>query len=299
MYDCIIVGGGPAGLTAAIFLGRYRRRVLLIDAGQGRNKASHGIHGFLGYDGIAPAELISRAREEAISFGVELISDQATKVEKCGDYFEVTSGNGIARGRRVLLAYGVRDTYPQLERFDEFFGTSIFHCPDCDGYEVRDRRIGVIGNGKKVAGLALELLLWSDRIAVFTDGEATEMDAEQSSKLEARGIEVVREEIRELVGRDGRLSEVRLSSGRTVPCEAIFFTLGVERTCSLAEGAGCEISDEGISISTDEHGETTIEGIYAAGDLVAGSQLVIKSAADGAVAAIAINKSLLPDALRV
>lgn len=299
IYDCIIIGGGPAGMTAAIFLGRYLRKTLVIDSGRARNWAARGIHGFLGYHEIAPAELVARGRKEAESVGVKFLDARATKIVRSGEHFEVTTPEAKIRCRRILLAYGIRDELPKLDRFEEFYGRSIFHCPDCDGYESRGKKIGVIGRGKKVAGLSLELRLWSDDITIFTDGEGREMDSAQLSKLQAQGIKILEDSIEELVGEEGNLREVRLRSGDCVPCESIFFTLGNERSCALAEEAGCRIVDGKIDIETDRQGQTSVEGIYAAGDLVTGSQLVITAAADGAIAAIAINKSLLPPALRV
>ena len=300
VFDCVIVGGGPAGLTAAVFLGRYLRKTLVVDAGDGgRNRAARGIHGFLGHGEIAPADLRAAGRREAHAVGVEFLEARAESISRSVDCFEIATTKGTARARRVLLAYGIADELPDLERFDEFFGSSIFHCPDCDGYENRGKSIGVIGHGKSVAGLALELRQWSDRVTIFTDGEDREMDAEQISKLQAQGIAVVEDPISELAGKDGKLSGVQLRSGESFDCESIFFTLGTRRSCTLAEDAGCAIVDGGIDIEIGERGETSVEGIWAAGDLVAGSQLVIKASADGAIAAISINQSLLPPALRV
>lgn len=299
VYDCVIVGGGPAGLTAAIFLGRYRRKVLLLDTGEPRNYASRGIHGFLGYHEIAPHELRARGRREAESVGVKLIEARATRVRRSGDCFDVETEQQTYHARRVLLAFGVRDTLPDLPRFREFFGHSVFHCPDCDGWETRDRRIGVVGKGKSVAGLALKLLQWSDDITIFTDGEDPSLNREQVSKLQAQGIRVEVDPITEMEGDDGELRALHLRSGERVPCDALFFTLGVTPSSRLAEECGCGIRAGTEDIEVDEHQETSVSGVYAAGDLTFGSQLAIKAAAEGAVAAIAINKSLLPPALRV
>jgi thioredoxin reductase len=300
LFDCVIVGGGPAGLTAAVFLGRYLRKTLVVDAGEGgRNRAARGIHGFLGHHEISPEDLRAAGRREAHAVGVEFLQARAESITRSGDCFEIATTKGTARARRVLLAYGIADELPDLDRFEEYFGSSVFHCPDCDGYENRGKSIGVIGQGKSVAGLALELLQWTDRFTIFTDGEDREMDAAQISKLQAQGIAVLEDPISGLVGEDGKLTSVRLRSGESFDCEALFFTLGTRRSCSLAEDAGCTIVEGGIDIEVGERGETSVEGIWAAGDLVAGSQLVIKASADGAIAAISINQSLLPPALRI
>lgn len=295
-YDCIIIGGGPAGLTCGIFLGRYRRRVLIVDSGQPRNYASRGIHGFLGQHDIPPGELLARGRREAEAVGVEICQCKATEIEKVGDLFEVTTTIGKPRARRVVLAYGVRDLKPELPRFEEFYGKGIYHCPDCDGYETSDLRIGVIGSGKSAVGLALKLLQWSDEVRIFTNGAARDMDEEQKSKLLAESIDVREERIIETVDRDGKLSALVLNDGEQFEVDALFFTLGTERSCDLAEKAGCEVHDDTPNVKVDEYRQTSVEGIYAVGDLAPGSQLAITSAADGAIAAIQINKSLLPPA---
>lgn len=298
-YDCVIVGGGPAGLTCGIFLGRYRRRVLIVDSGAPRNAASHGIHGFLGNHGIAPAELLGRGQAEAESVGVDFISGSVRAVNRVGDAFEVETTSGTARGRRVVLAYGVRDILPDIPEIDQFYGSSIFHCPDCDGYEVSERKVGVIGWGRKVAGFTLALMQWTENLTVFTHGNDHELNEEEMSKLQAQGVNIQRETITALLGTEGVLRGVRLDTGERIELDALFFTIGVERSCSLAEEIGCEVHDDAPCIVVDDHKQTTIEGVYAVGDLVPGAQLVVTSAADGAIAAIAINKSLLPPARRV
>jgi thioredoxin reductase len=290
-YDAIIVGGGPAGLTCAIFLGRYRRRVLVLDTGEPRNYASHAVHGFLGQHGIPPHELRARGRAEASEAGVEFAEIRATKIERDGDLFVI---NGDLRARRIVLAYGVRDTLPDIPELESYYGQSVHHCPDCDGYEARDQRIGVIGWGKGVVGLALKLLQWSDDIVVFTHGHDRDWTDEQRSKLLAERIEVKDEKIVALTGDDGRLEAAVLATGERVPVQRIFFSIHVQRTSTLAEDLGCEVDPEKPNVVVDEHRKTTVDGVWAIGDLVAGAQLAITSAADGAIAAIDINKSLLP-----
>jgi thioredoxin reductase len=290
-YDAIIIGGGPAGLTCAIFLGRYRRRVLLLDHGRPRNYATHAIHGFLGFHGIEPGELRARGRAEAEAAGVEIAEVQAEKVERDGDVFLV---NGELRARRIVLAYGVRDTLPDIPEIESYYGKSVHHCPDCDGYEAREQRIGVIGWTKAVVGLALKLLQWSDDIVVFTHGHEREWDDEEYSKLLAERIEVKDEPVVAVTGKDGQVDAAVLSTGERVTLQRIFFTIHVERSCTLAEDLGCEVDPSAPDVIVDEHRRTTVEGVWAVGDLVAGAQLAITSAADGAVAAIDLNKTLLP-----
>jgi thioredoxin reductase len=298
IYDAIIVGGGPAGLTCAIFLGRYRRPVLIIDAGRPRNYATAGIHGFLGHHGIAPSELLRRGREEAEAAGVELREGRVTKIEKVGDAFEVTADE-VLRARRIVLAYGVRDTLPDIPEIERFYGKSVHHCPDCDGYEARDQRIGVIGWSKGSVALALKLLQWSNDVVVFAHGHEREWDDEEHSKLLAEQVDVKDETIVALEGSDGRVSAAVLSTGERVAVQRLFFNIHVERSTTLAEDLGCEVDPEKPDVKVNEHRETTVEGVYAIGDLVAGSQLAITAAADGAIAAIAINKSLLPPSRQV
>jgi thioredoxin reductase len=298
-YDAIIIGGGPAGLTCAIFLGRYRRRVLLIDSGKPRNYAARGVHGFLGMHGIPPGELLARGRAEAEAAGVEICACTAEKVERVGDIFEVHTTAGTMHARRVVLAYGVRDKLPDIPRVEEFYGASVFHCPDCDGYEVSGKRVGVIGWGKRVVGLSLKLLQWTDHLTIFTDGHERDFSKEEMSKLLAEQIGVKDEKVLELLGDNGCVRAAVLSTGERVEVDALFFTIGVERSCILAENLGCEVYSEVPNLVVDEYKRTTIEGIYAIGDLVPGSQLAITSAADGAIAAIEINKSLLPPSRRV
>ncbi|HJQ36968.1 MAG TPA: NAD(P)/FAD-dependent oxidoreductase [Thermoanaerobaculia bacterium] len=302
-YDAIIIGAGPAGLTCAIFLGRYRRRVLVLDDGKPRNYASKGIHGYLGHHSILPAELLSRGRAEAAAAGAEFCDARVTKIEQVGDIFEVTTNNNdeVLRARRIVLAYGVRDTLPDIPNIEQYYGTSVHHCPDCDGYESRDKRIGVIAWGKSAVGLALKLLQWSDDVVVFTHGHDREWDDELNSKLLAEQITVKTEKIASLEGNEGCVEAAVLSTGERVPVRAIFFSIHVERTCDLGEKLGCECATEPgePDIVVDEHRHTTVEGVWAVGDLVAGSKLAITAAADGAIAAIAINKSLLPPSRRV
>ncbi|MEO8382763.1 MAG: NAD(P)/FAD-dependent oxidoreductase [Acidobacteriota bacterium] len=300
LYDVIIVGGGPAGLTCAIFLARYRRRVLVVDEGRPRNHATRGIHGFLGHHEIAPAELLARGRNEVTATGGELCGGRVTKIERSGDSFEVTtSERGLLRARRIVLAYGVRDTLPDIPDLQSYYGRSVHHCPDCDGYESRDQRIGVIGWDRKVVGLALELLQWSSDVVIFTHGHERNWNEEEHSKLLAEHINIEDGRIVALEGEDGAVSAAVLETGQSINVQRLFFTIDVARSCTLAEDLGCACDPEQTNLIVDEFRQTSIEGVWAAGDLVAGSQLAVTAAAGGAIAAIAINKTLLPPSRKV
>ncbi|HEV8659049.1 MAG TPA: NAD(P)/FAD-dependent oxidoreductase [Thermoanaerobaculia bacterium] len=298
-YDCIIVGGGPAGLTCAIFLGRCRRRVLLLDNGRPRNYAAQAIHGFLGQYEISPRELLKRGRAEAQAVGVEFCDCTVEKIQRVGDCFDVMTSVGKMSGRRVVLAYGVRDKLPDIPNLEKYYGGSIHHCPDCDGYEVTGKRIGIIGSGKKAVSLALKLLQWSDQLTVLTDGHEREWTTEHTSKLLALSIDVKDEKIVALTGDPPRLTAAVLSSGEQVALDAVFFIIGTEPSCRLAEDLGCAAIEDTPCFVVDDYKQTTVEGVYAIGDLAPGAQLAITAAADGAVAAIAVNKSLLEPARRV
>ena len=298
-YDCIIVGGGPAGLTCAIFLGRYRRRILLVDNGKPRNYASRAIHGFLGQHGIPPGELLARGRAEAQAAGVEICDCTAERIEKVGDIFELTTSSGVMRGRRIALAYGVRDVLPDIPDVERYYGSSVFHCPDCDGYEISGKRVGVIGWGTRAVGLSFKLLQWTDELTIFVHGNQRNFSPEETSKLLAEGVSVKDERVIQLTGDGERLRSAVLSTGERVEVDALFFSIGNHRSCDLAEQLGCQSAKDTVCLAVNDVKETTVEGVYAMGDLVPGSQLAITSAADGAIAAIAINKSLLPPSRRV
>ena len=300
-YDAIIIGGGPAGLTCAIFLARYRRRVLLIDAGRPRNYATEGIHGFLGHHSIKPAELLARGRAEAELFGVEFRDERVTKIERVGDVFEVSVAETrlSARARRIVLAYGVRDTLPDIPGVERYYGKSLHHCLDCDGWESRDQRVGVIAWGTAAAGLALKMLQWTDDVVVFTHGHQREWEDEETSKLLAEQIDIKDEKIVALEGTDGNVSAAVLETGERVAVQHLFFSINVERSCTFAEELGCQVDAAAPNVKVDEYRQTTVEGVWAVGDLVAGAQLAVTAAADGAIAAIAINKTLLPPSRKV
>ena len=302
VYDCIVIGAGPSGLSAALFLARYRYRVLVFHHNSPRNIYSHGVHGFLGHHGILPADLLARGREEVLMHGGTIIEACVTKAERVtNEHFRATvegdSGAGrIHVARRLLLATGLRDFTPDCPGFREFYGSSVFHCPDCDGYEVSGKRVAVLSKGIHSAGFTLNLLTWTQHLTLLTDGEDEDLSEEHRVRLAAFGIPILNHRIARLEGSHakGQIERVRFENGGALDCDALFFNLGVEPSSKLHEMLGCRLDQESGLVWVDAEQQTSVAGVYAAGDLTPRSQLAVVAAAEGAMAAIHIHKSLVP-----
>ena len=292
-HDAVVVGGGPAGLSAATWLARHRRRVALVDGGERRNRWVVRTHGYLGLDPVDPAELVARARAGFLAYPTaELCEGDATAAESRPDGtfgLRTTAGDLVAR--RLVLATGVEDSFPEVDGFFEHYGASVFHCPTCDGYEARDRRVVAFGWSEHVAGFALGLLDWAADVTVVTDGTTFEGDAACRAALDRHGISVLEDDAVELLGRRGALEGVRLRGGATVPCERAFFSIAHRPRTELASFLGCALTGEGC-ILVDADQQTTVPGVYAAGDVVPGLQIVQVAAAQGAVAGVRCALSL-------
>lgn len=292
ILDALIVGGGPAGLSAALWLGRYRRRTAVIDAGRQRNLSSAALHGYSTRDGVAPHEFIAELREEVTRYPtVDVIDDVVRDATREGDRFTVTTERGAFTSSRLIITTGVEDAMPNIPGFEQHYGTAIFHCSCCDGYESRDQDVLAIGWGDHVAGFALDLLDWGARVTLVTNGETFEGDEACRSTLERHAISILEEKVEEILTDADEMHGVRLESGREVPATRAFFSIAHEPRHSLARALGCEIDDLGY-VSVGGHGETNVTHVYAAGDITPGEQLVQTASAEGAVAGIACAMSL-------
>ncbi len=297
MFDVIIVGAGPAGLSAALVLGRCRRRVLVCDSGKPRNAASHGLHGFVTRDGIEPQEFLRIGREQLRQYDtVEVRDAKAATAARTGEGFELTLENGQKLStRKLLLATGVVDELPKIDALDQFYGRSVFHCPYCDGWEMRDQPIAVYGRGESGSGLSLELTLWSRDLVLCSDGPS-ELTKQQLERLAQYQIPVREERIARLEGNDGVLENIVFENGFQLARRAVFFSTGWQQHSDLAKTLGCRFTEEGC-VDTGEYEATNVRGLYVAGDASRMVQFVIVAAAEGAQAAVAINKELLKEDL--
>jgi thioredoxin reductase len=293
--DVIVVGGGPAGLSAALMLGRCRRTVIVCDAGQPRNRVSRALHGYLSRDGVDPAEVLRVGRLETQGYGVLHCRGTVTRITRDGEGFAVHLETGRALGaRRVLLATGVEDDLPSVPGVEACYGRSVFHCPYCDGWEWRDRRLAVYGRGRGGAALALSLRTWADDVILVTDGPAR-MSRAGADALQAVGIPVHAAPLRALRHADGTLEALVFADGAELPRDALFFTTGQRPQSTLARDLGCEVTRKG-TIRTDRFGQTCVDGIFVVGDASPDVQFVAVAAAEGAKAAVAINKQFQAEA---
>jgi thioredoxin reductase len=291
VFDVVIVGGGPAGLSAALVLGRCRRQVLLCDAGHPRNARSSALHGYLTRDCTPPLELLRLGRAELLAYGIEPCLATVTELACIDDGFEATLDSGEKiRARAALIATGVRDHVPDIPGIDECYGVTVHHCPYCDGWEERDKTIAVIGRGTSGAGLALSLKTWTRHVALCTNGPALIRGTDRR-KLADESIAVYSARIVRVEHEERAVRAVVLGNNTTVPCDAIFFTAGQSPQCDLAMRLGCETNKSGV-VRTGILGQTHVPGLYVVGDASRDVQFVVVAAAEGAKAGVAINKAL-------
>jgi thioredoxin reductase len=295
-HDVIIIGGGFAGLAAAMPLVRARRRVLLIDAGQPRNRFADASHGFLGQDGVAPAEIQARGRRELSAYPTfTAIDGMAVQAAGEMDHFTVTEEAGsVHRARRLILALGVRDELPDLPGLRDRWGISALHCPYCHGYEVADRPLGVLASALPHDHRGLLLTDWGRPTILFTHGSPLP-PAEMLDRLAARNVQVETAPIAELLGPAPALEAVRLTDDRVLPLAALFIAPKTTLSSPLAAQLGCAMEEgpSGAILRTDGRRATSIPGVFAAGDAVMGMHNGLLAAASGLMAGVGAHQSLV------
>ena len=297
MYDVIIVGGGPAGLNAALVLGRCRRRVLMIDANAPRNARSRGVNGFLTRDGCKPEDLRRIGRHELARYdGVELRDGEVVSAEGENGRFRIATADGERfDGRKLLLATGLQEDLPPVQGFAELFGRGVWNCPYCDGWEHRDEPLAVYGEGRSGKNFALELTVWTSDLVLLTDGPA-ELSPDDRAHLSDEGIRLDERRLARLEGGEHGLDRIVFEDGEPLARKGLFFIYGERATSELVRQLGCELSDKGI-VETRAYEKTNVPGLYAAGDASRRVQFAIVAAAEGAMAAFAINTELIKDDL--
>jgi thioredoxin reductase len=292
IHDAIVVGGGPAGITAATWLARYRRSTLLVDAGEHRNRWVDASHGYFTRDPASPRSLLDAGLSQLAEYPyVTVVNGRATDARRTDVGFAVTVDGVEQHAWRLVLATGVVDAFPEVEGFFDHYGADVFHCPSCDGYEARGRNVVVLGWNQYVAAFALTLLDWARSVVVVTDGRSFPGDAGDRETLDRFGVRVVEDVALRFSGRRGALSCVELKGLGELPCEMAFFTVEHRPRTDLASSLGVSLTGEGC-VEVDDNGGTNVPGVFACGDLTPGMQLIQVAAAKGAVAGISAAQSL-------
>lgn len=298
LYDVIIVGGGPAGLNAAVVLGRCHRKVLLFDTGQPRNLHSEGMHNYLTRDHILPTAFLKLAHDEIKKYGVEFRYIQITKANKNDNgIFIVTDRKNITyHSKKLLIATGLTDNIPAIDGFKESYGKTVHHCPYCDGWEVSGKKIGIYAKEKNGFDLAVSLKTWSPSVTLYTDG-ANNLKPAQIKSLKKYNIEVETKSFKKLQHKKGRLQKIIFTNDASKDCDAIFFVNGFQQQIDLAKNIGCRMSDKGVVLTNKSQG-TNIDGLFVAGDASKDMHFVVVAAAEGAKAGVTINKELQKESLQ-
>jgi len=295
-YDVAVVGGGPAGLAAALWLARYLHKVVVIDSGDPRNWETRGINGYLGHQGIRSPELRKLGRDEGEKYGAQFVKGIVeTAANETGELFEICLRNGkTIESRRILLAIGLRDVWPDIPGLDKCYGETVHVCPDCDGYETRDKKTVVIGKGRKAVGMALALTTWTKQIVICTNGEPPDISQELLDLIKPLNIPVLDSPISCVLSHEKEIRGLELAGGMSLDCERLYFAIGQYPSDDLGAQLGCKRDQVGRLV-IDEHNHTSVRNVYAAGDVAGGPQLAIAAAASGAIAAVAIHASLIPE----
>jgi thioredoxin reductase len=296
-YDVVVIGGSAAGLSAALVLSRARRSVLVVDSGAPRNAPSAHMHGFLSRDGLPPGDLLAVGRGEVTGYGGEIVAGVATELVTCGSsgLQVLLAGGRRVAARRVLVATGMRDELPDVPGLRDRWARDVLHCPYCHGYEVRDQQVGVLGWSPAGVGYAQLLRQWASDVVLFTPPGS--LTAAQRGQLVARAIGIVEGTVTGLCIENDQLRGVEVDGGRRVLRGALFVPPRFVPNSDLLVGLGCDMDEHGWA-SIDPTGQTSVSGVWVAGNVVNPRAQVITAAGEGSAAAIAINADLVDDDVR-
>lgn len=296
--EVIIIGGGLAGLSAAIYLGRSRRDTLLIHSDRSMAKWEDDVQNYLGFpDGISGDALLERGRRQVERYGVTILQDEIQTVARDGKYFSLQGNSGAYRACRLLVATGLTHLPPEIAGVRECLGLSLFFCKDCDAFRVQGKRIVIIGHNNEAADYALAMLLFSTSVVIATNDHAITWDSTHTAWLEEYAIGVRRERITEVDHDDGHLRGLTLGAGEHMEVDAAFATRGDVTHTDLLTGLGAELDTEG-QVVVDASLRTTVPGLYAAGCVTPANCQMIIAAGQGAIAGQSINRDLFEDSLR-
>lgn len=291
-YDAAIVGAGVAGLAAALTLRRHRRSVVVFHGGPPSNAWATAVHSVLGLRGVSGSALHEAACQQVREVGGEIVAAPVRAIERdaCGFTLETSAGEGWSTGH-LLLATGLRHQYPDIANFFDFYGRTVFHCPHCDGYEVRGQPIAVVDWHPHALPFVLGLTVWTRDITLITDGRSPELSADDRAQLAAHGVPILTRTVARFEGADGKLAALRFVDGSALPVRAAVFNIGFEVENCLARALGCDLL-EGGCVQADPHGRTSVANVWAAGDMIGREQMVSVAQAEGVLAAIDIHRAL-------
>jgi len=296
-YDVVVIGGGAAGLSAALVLSRARRAVLVVDSGTPRNAPAAHLQGFLSRDGLPPPELLALGRAEVTGYGGHVLDGAVTEVDSLGaDGFRILVSDGRrVSARRLLVATGLRDELPDIPGLRDRWARDVLHCPYCHGYEVRDQPLGVLGGSPEAVRYAQVVRQWTDDLVYFTPRD-TLADVDRVG-LQARAIEIVEGTVGRVVVEADRVSGVEMDDGRVIARRALFVPPRFVPNNGLLVGLGCALDEDGWAL-TGDHGRTSVPGVWVAGNVTNPRAQLITAAGEGSAAALAINSDLVDEDVR-
>jgi thioredoxin reductase len=292
-FDVIIIGGSYSGLAAGMALGRALKHVLIIDSGKPCNRQTPYSHNFITQDGRKPGEIATLARQQVERYEtVKFISGLATKGARTESGFEIQIESGASfSARKLIFATGIKDIMPPIEGYAECWGISVLHCPYCHGYEVRNEKTGILGNGEYGFEFSVLISNWTKDLTLFTNGPST-LTIEQKAKIERRNIKIVETEVAGFEHNKGHLQKILFKDGSATPIKAIYARSPFEQHCTIPATLGCELSDEGY-IRVDTFQQTTVHGIFACGDNVGRMRSVANAVGLGTAAGAIVNKEIV------